>query len=85
MGRISNPLDMERISNNNQNMGIASFKCPHCTDNEGNFADIVLFIPEEENLASQGICSGQESQCCVLLDFMQSYNCERMLQSQTNE
>lgn len=57
------------------------YTCPHCTDEEWNFAEIILYVPRNDKyeIATQCNCNGQEDKCVVLLNLIQSYNCEKML------
>lgn len=58
-----------------------TFKCPHCLDEQGNFCDIVLYVPKDDKyeVATQCNCNGQESRCSELLTLMQTYNSEKLL------
>lgn len=58
-----------------------SFNCPHCTDEEGNFGTIMLYIPrgDEYEVATQCNCNGQEDRCSELLTVMQTYNSKQLL------
>ena len=78
-GKINHRFDYDDLEERNSNMEIHIYKCPHCTSNEGEFAEILLFIPKGEKIATQCTCNGQSERCCVVLDFMQSYNCEQYL------
>ncbi|EOU1691163.1 hypothetical protein M1Z64_001268 [Clostridium perfringens] len=73
--------NFEEMAERMPDLKFLSFKCPHCTDEKGKFADIVFYIPkdDENEIATQCNCNGQEARCAVLLNLMHSYNSEKML------
>ena len=63
---------------------IIMFRCPHCTDCDGSFGQIQLYIPRENNpigIASQANCNGQEDCCVIVNSICQTFNGERYLRS----
>lgn len=79
--RKPNNYDFDRMHKQMPNLDFVTFKCPFCTDKDGNFADIVLYVPKDDEygIASQCNCNGQEDTCTVLLTLMQTYNSEKLL------
>lgn len=76
--------DFEEMEKQMPDLEFLRIKCPHCTDEEGNFATIVLYIPKKDNslgIATQCNCNGQEDRCTVSFTFMQTYNNERYLKA----
>ncbi|WFD09744.1 hypothetical protein [Tepidibacter hydrothermalis] len=73
--------DFERMRKDMPNLDFVTFKCPHCTDKEGNFAKIVLYVPKDDEykIATQCNCNGQEDRCAFILTLMKTYNNEKML------
>lgn len=79
MGKINHNFDYNDLETRNETLDILKFRCPHCTNEEGEFADMVLFVPKGGYLATQCACNGQHEKCGILAILMQSYNCEKML------
>lgn len=71
--------DFNQMERDMPNLEFITFNCPHCTDDEGNFATVVLYKPRDREIATQCNCNGQEEKCVELLNLIQSYNCEKML------
>lgn len=87
MGKIISEYNFTEIKERNDSLNLLTFKCPHCTNENGKFADIVLYVPkrDEYGIATQCNCNGQEDRCAVLLDLMQSYNSEKLLKKVLKE
>lgn len=87
MGKIISEYNFEDMQERNSSLNLLKFKCPHCTNENGDFADIVLYIPkrDENQIATQCNCNGQEDRCAVLLNLMQTYNSEKLLNKLDNE
>ncbi|MBY6836006.1 hypothetical protein FDG50_00475 [Clostridium botulinum] len=81
MGKIISEYNFAELEERNSSLKLVRYKCPHCTDENGKFADIVLYVPKRDQyeIATQCNCVGQEDRCAVLLDLMQSYNSEKLL------
>jgi len=62
---------------------IIKFSCPHCTDENGEFAEIAFYCPKNNPLgiATQANCTGQQELCIVLNDACQSFNSEKYLKA----
>lgn len=85
MGRIQYQFDFNDIEERNSDSELLTYKCPHCTDAEGNFGDIILFKSNQSNLVTNGTCNGQTERCHIVVNFIQTFNCEKMLERQQLE
>lgn len=83
MGKIkyNEVYNFESMEKRMPDLKFIKFNCPHCTNDNGKFGEIILYVPKDDKyeIATQCNCNGQEDRCSVLLDLMQSYNCEKML------
>lgn len=75
--------NFENMEKEMPTLDFLTFNCPHCTDDEGKFGKIVLYVPKRDGdqIATQCNCNGQEDRCSVLLTLMQTYNSEQYLKA----
>ena len=73
--------DLRKLEKDNPTQNLLSYNCPQCIDNEGNFGEIVLYVPQTDKyeVATQATCSGQKDKCTLMLTLMQTYNSEKLL------
>lgn len=82
MGRVLYDFNFSEIEERNSDSEILKYKCPHCTNKDGNFGDIILFKNKDNSLVTNGSCNGQEERCYVVINMIQTFNCEKMQEQQ---
>ena len=73
--------EFDKMEKRMPNLNFLKYSCPHCIDEEGNFSEIILYVPkdDEHQIATQCNCNGQEDRCTVMITLMKSYNSENFL------